>query len=186
MGRHEEAIAQARRARELDPISVSSNTALGRILFRARKYNDSLTACQKAVALDPNDASPLWWMALSHEQKREFPEALVELERAVKLSGTGTLSRGLLANAYALAGEKEKALSVLGELKALSKKRYVSPVDMAIVYTGLGDRMSAFSWLEKAYQEHTMRIQELSEPIFDSLRSDRRSTHLMRRLNLPE
>src|SRR5438874_13770160 len=36
MGRYQEAIAQAQRARELDPISVSSNTALGRIFFRAR------------------------------------------------------------------------------------------------------------------------------------------------------
>ncbi len=186
MGRHEEAIAQVRRARELDPISVSSNTALGRILFRARRYDDSITACQKAVELDPNDASPLWWMALSHEQKREFPKAIVELEKAVILSGEGTLSRGLLANAYALAGETNKALSILGELKKFSRKRYVSPLDMAIVYTGLGDRNSAFQWLEKAYQEHTMRIQELPEPIFDSLRSDPRFRDLMRRLNLAE
>jgi TolB-like protein/DNA-binding winged helix-turn-helix (wHTH) protein/Tfp pilus assembly protein PilF len=186
MGRHEEAIAQARRARELDPISVSSNTALGRILFRARRYDDSITACQKAVALDPHDASPLWWMALSHEQKRELPEAIAELEKAVILSGTGTLSRGLLANAYALVGETGKAMSVLNELKELSRKRYVSPVDMAIVYTGLGDRNSAFLWLEKAYQEHAMRIQELPEPIFDSLRSDPRFGDLMRRLGLAQ
>jgi TolB-like protein/DNA-binding winged helix-turn-helix (wHTH) protein/Tfp pilus assembly protein PilF len=186
MGRHEEAIAQVRRARELDPISVSSNTALGRILFRARRYDDSITACQKAVELDPNDASPLWWMALSHEQKREFPKAIVELEKAVILSGEGTLSRGLLANAYALVGETGKALSILGELKKRSRKRYVSPVDLAIVYTGLGDRKSAFLWLEKAYQEHTMRIQELPEPIFDSLRSDPWFRDLMRRLGLPQ
>jgi hypothetical protein len=125
-------------------------------------------------------------MALSHEQKRELPEAIAELEKAVILSGTGTLSRGLLAHAYALAGETSKALSVLDELKELSKKRYVSPVDMAIVYTGLGDRNSAFLWLEKAYQEHAMRIQELPEPIFDSLRSDPRFRDLMRRLGLPQ
>ena len=185
MGRHEEAIAQARRARELDPISVSSNTALGRILFRARRYNESIAACQKALALDPNDASPLWWMALSNEQKRELPEAIVELEKAVVLSGAGTLSRALLANAYAVAGETGKALRVLDELKELSRKRYVSPVDMAVVYTGLGDHKSAFLWLERAYQQRAMRIQELPEPIFDSLRPDPRFRDLMRRLGLP-
>jgi tetratricopeptide (TPR) repeat protein len=159
---------------------------MGRILYRARRYDDSIRACQKAVELDPNDASPLWWMALSHEQKRELPEAIAELEKAVILSGTGTLSRGLLADAYALAGEIGRALGVLDELKELSKKRYVSPVDMAIVYTGLGDRKSAFLWLEKAYQEHTMRIQELPEPIFDSLRSDPRFGGLMRRVGLAQ
>ena len=108
MGRHEEAIAQARRARELDPISVSGNTALGRISFRARRYDESILACQKALELDPNDASPLWWMALSHEQKRELPKAIAELEKAVSFQEEGTLSRGLLANAYALAGETVK------------------------------------------------------------------------------
>jgi TolB-like protein/DNA-binding winged helix-turn-helix (wHTH) protein/Flp pilus assembly protein TadD len=186
MGRHEEAIVEARRSRELDPVSVSSNTALGRILFRARKYDDSIKACRKAVELDPNDASPLWWMALSHERKGELAEAIVELEKAVALSGAGTLSRGLLANAYALLGEKKKALSTIEEFRELSKRKYVSPVDIAIVYAGLGDRNSAFLWLEKAYQEHTMRIQELPEPLFDTLRSDQRYRDLMRRLGLPE
>jgi TolB-like protein/DNA-binding winged helix-turn-helix (wHTH) protein/Tfp pilus assembly protein PilF len=108
LGRHEEAIAHARRALELDPVSVSANTAMGRIFFRARRYDESIMACQKALEFDPNNASAFWWMALSHEQKREFPEAVAELEKAVILSGEGTLSRGLLANAYALAGETGK------------------------------------------------------------------------------
>ena len=81
-------------------------------------------------------------------------------------------------------GKEEKALSTIEELKELSKKRYVSPVDIAIVYTGLGDRNSAFFWLEKAYKEHTMRIQELPEPLFDTLRSHPRFRDLMRRLAL--
>ncbi len=83
-----------------------------------------------------------------------------------------------------LAGERSKALNVLDELKALSKQGYVSPLDFAVVYTGLGDRNSAFQWLEKAYKERTMRIQELPEPLFDSLRSDPRFPDLMRRIGL--
>jgi hypothetical protein len=56
---------------------------------------------------------------------------------------------------------------------------------MAVVYKALADRNSAFEWLEKAYQERTARIQELSEPLFDSLRSDPRFPDLMRRIGLP-
>jgi hypothetical protein len=59
--------------------------------------------------------------------------AIAELEKAVSLREEGTLSRGLLANAYALAGETGRASSVLNQLKELSRKRYVSPVDIAIV-----------------------------------------------------
>jgi len=108
----------------------------------------------------------------------------VELEKAVRLSGEGTLYRALLANGYALAGKRDKALSILDELKALTKQKYVSPLDIAIVYTGLGDRDSAFHWLEKAYRERTMRIQELPQPMFDGLRSDPRFHDLMRRIRL--
>jgi hypothetical protein len=89
-----------------------------------------------------------------------------------------------LANAYALAGEQAKALSVLDKLRTQSEQGYVSPLDFAVVYTGLGDRNSAFHWLEKAYHERTMRIQELPQPIFDSLRSDPRYRDLMRRIGL--
>jgi TolB-like protein/DNA-binding winged helix-turn-helix (wHTH) protein len=184
MGRQDEAIAEAKRAQELDPISVSSNTLLGMILYRARRYDESIEACQKALELDPTHPNALWFQALAHEQKHEIPDAIAELKEAVSISDT-PLYRALLANAYALAGERAKALSALDELKALSQQRYVSPLDIAVVYTGLGDRNSAFQWLEKAYQERTMRIQELPEPIFDSLRSDPRFRDLMRRIGLP-
>ena len=83
-----------------------------------------------------------------------------------------------------MAGERTKASSILDELRTLSDKKYVSPLDFAVVYTGLGDRNSAFYWLEKACQERTMRIQELPQPIFDSLRSDPRYHDLMRRIGL--
>ena len=183
MRRHEEAIAEARQARKLDPISVHTNVVLGMTRYRARRYDEAMGACQKALELDPNDPYALWFQALADEQKHQLPEAIAKLKKAVSLSGA-PLFRALMANAYALAGERSKALNVLDELKVLSKRGYVSPLDFAVVYTGLGDRNSAFQWLEKAYQERTMRIQELPEPLFDSLRSDPRFPDLMRRIGL--
>ena len=91
----------------------------------------------------------------------------------------------LLGHAYGLAGKKADASNTLEELKALSKKRYVSPFDFAMVYTGLGDRDMAFQWLETAYSERVMRIQELNEPHFDSLRGDPRYADLLRRIGIP-
>jgi TolB-like protein/DNA-binding winged helix-turn-helix (wHTH) protein/Flp pilus assembly protein TadD len=184
-GRYEEAIAEAERSRELDPTSVGRTAFLGAILYRARRYDEAIGACQKALELNPNHPNTFWFLALSHEQKREFPKAIAELEKAIQLTQGGPIYRALLANVYAQAGERAKALSLLDALKAVNRQRYVSPLDIAIVYTGLGDRNSAFHWLEKAYQERTMRIQELPEPIFDSLRSDPRFRDLMRRIGLP-
>ena len=56
---------------------------------------------------------------------------------------------------------------------------------MAVVYVGLGDRNSTFRWFEKAYQERAARIQEIAEPLYDSLHSDPRFPDLMRRVGLP-
>jgi tetratricopeptide (TPR) repeat protein len=157
---------------------------LGRDLYRARRYDEAIRACQEALDLDPDHLSSLWFQAQSLVQKHQYPEAIVKLEKAVRLSD-GPLYRAHLANAYALTGNRAKALEILQQLKALSKERYVVPVDIALIYTGLGDRDSAFQWLERAYQERAARITELSEPHFDSLRSDSRFSDLMKRVGLP-
>ena len=182
-GRFDEAINLDMRARELDPVSVNSSTFLGRDLYRARRYDQAIRACQEGLELDPDDVLALWFQARAKEANHQLPDAIRKLEKAVSLSD-GPIYRALLANAYASAGQRGKALDILEQLKALSKQRYVSPIDMAVVYMGLGDRNSVFQWFEKAYQERAARIQEVSEPLFDSLRSDPRFPDLMRRVGL--
>jgi len=184
IGRFDEALKLDMRARELDPVSVNSSTFLGRDLYRARRYDDAIRACQEGLELDPDDVLALWFQARAEVANHQFPDAIVKLEKAVSLSD-GPIYRAQLANAYASAGQRGKALDILEQLKALSKQRYVSPIDMAVVYMGLGDRNSVFQWFEKAYQERAARIQEISEPLFDSLRSDPRFPDLMRRVGLP-
>ncbi len=182
-GRHDEAIVEFRRVRELDPVSCGYHRWFALILYRARRYDESIAQCQSSLELCPQDANTLWFLALSLEQKGELPEAIAKLEEAVSLSG-GSNYRALLGRAYALAGEKTKATNILDELKALSERTYVSPFDLAVVYLGLGDRNSAFQWLEQAYQQRVFRIIELTMPMFDSLRSDSRWQDLVRRVGL--
>jgi TolB-like protein/DNA-binding winged helix-turn-helix (wHTH) protein/tetratricopeptide (TPR) repeat protein len=183
IGRFDEAIKLDMQARELDPVSVNSSTFLGRDLYRARRYDDAIRACQEGLELDPDDVLALWFQARAEEANHQFPDAIRKLEKAVSLSD-GPIYRALLANAYASAGQRGKALDILEQLKALSKQRYVSPIEMAVVYVGLGDRNSTFQWFEKAYQEHAARIQEIAEPLYDSLRSDPRFPDFMRRVGL--
>jgi TolB-like protein/DNA-binding winged helix-turn-helix (wHTH) protein/Flp pilus assembly protein TadD len=184
MGRHEEAISEARRAREDDPVS-GGNTVLAMVLYRARKYDEAQAVCRKVLELHADHATALWFLALSHEQQGKLPEAIAELEKAMSASGGAPLYRALLGNAYGLSGKRAKALDTLDDLKTLSKRTYVSPLDFAVVHTGLGDRDSAFQWLEQAYRERAMRIQELNSPMFDSLRPDPRFEDLIRRIGLP-
>jgi tetratricopeptide (TPR) repeat protein len=184
-GRHGEAIEEFRRALELDPISREYNAWLALILYRARRYDESIVQSQKVLELDPQYTNALWFLALSLEQKGELAEAITKLEKAVTLSG-GPHYRSLLGRAYALSGERTKALKILDELKALSQQSYISPFDMAVIHLGLGDEISLFEWLEEAYLQRVWRIIELTMPIFDSLHSNPRWQDLVRRIGLAQ
>jgi tetratricopeptide (TPR) repeat protein len=182
-GRHEEAIAEFGRVLELDPLSREHNAWFALILYRARRYDESIAQGRKALDLDSHNPNAHWFLALSLEQKGQLPEAVAELEKAVGLSG-GSYHRALLSRAYALAGETAKALNILGELKELSQRRYVSPFDIAVAYAGLGDGDAAFHWLGEAYRQRVFRIIELTMPMFDNLRSDPRWQDLVSRIGL--
>jgi tetratricopeptide (TPR) repeat protein len=182
-GRHSEAIAEYSRVLDLDPISRVYIGHFGLVLYRARRYDESIAQCQKALAIEPHYANALWFLALSLEQKGELSGAIAALEKAVGLSA-GPHYRALLGRAYALSGERTKAIDILEELKVLSQQRYVSPFDIAVVHLGLGDRTSGFQCLEEAYQQRVFRIIELTMPMFDSLRSDPHWQDLVHRVGL--
>lgn len=182
-GRHTEAITQFRRALELDPISPEYNNWFALMLYRARRYDESIAHCQKVLEVDPHHVNALWFLALSLQQKGALAEAIARLESAVSLSG-GPHYRAMLGRAYALAGQRAKALTILDELETLSRERYVSPFDMAVIHLGLGDQISLFEYLDEAYRQKVWRIIELTMPFFDSLRSDPRWLDLVQRIGL--
>ena len=54
LGRHQEAIAEGARARELDPVSLITNSGEGTALFFAGRNDEARERFQKTVELDPN------------------------------------------------------------------------------------------------------------------------------------
>ncbi len=134
----------------------------------------------KALAVDPNFINAFWWQGMSYAGKRDFPRAIASLSKGMSMED-GPTFRALLGHVYGLAGERTKALQILADLTATSKRRNVSPMNFALVYAGLGDANSTFEWLEKAYQARETRLSELPSMYFDSLRSDPRYAVLLRR-----
>jgi len=94
------------------------------------------------------------------------------------------LFRALLGHVYGRSGEKEQAFGILKELTTMSTQRYISPMDFAVIFAGLGDADSTFQWLEKAYATRATRIHELPLMYFDSVRSDPRHSNLLMRVGL--
>jgi tetratricopeptide (TPR) repeat protein len=126
------------------------------------------------------------WVGLGHTyvEKKMYPEAVNAYGRSAALKNYTEVAD--LGHAYGRAGERDKALKALEELKQLSQREHVAPGAFAFIYTGLGDKDQAFEWLDKAYEERDtawfpmIRVNPMSDP----LRSDPRFQDLIRRLGL--
>ena len=114
-----------------------------------------------------------------------YKEGLAELQKAIELSNGDPRYKDDLARGYAMAGQKDKALKVVSELKQPSLPKAVTAFDLASIYAALGDKEQAFAWLEKAYEEREI-LGIKCNPTFDSLRDDPRFQDLLRRMNFPE
>ena len=187
VGQHDEAVAEAERARELDPLLLFANVVLGQALYHARRYDESLQVLLKAVEQDPNSYTASISLAGTYAQKGMFRESIAALERAPRNSSGDVMIRAPLGYAYAKLGKKRDAQLVLKGLRAESRGKYVSSYFVSWVCIGLGRHEEALQWLERAYRQRDYNLTWLGvEPMFDPLRPDPRFAALVRRLGLPQ
>ncbi|MDA2914099.1 tetratricopeptide repeat protein, partial [Acidobacteriia bacterium AH_259_A11_L15] len=185
LGRHEEAIAEIKRAQELDPLSVIISRNVAAILWHARRYDEAIEKAEKALQLDPDFAATHAILGSAYLEKEMYEQAIAELEKGKALGGNRPSAS--LAYAYARAGKRTEALRELEGLLELAKREYTYSAGIAFVYGALGEKDRAFEWLERAYRERGYFMVALKvEPRFDSLRDDPRFQDLLRRVGLPE
>jgi serine/threonine protein kinase len=182
--RHDEALSESAQAIGLDPVSALSHNSRSMLLLRARRYDEAIDEARIALELDPSHVNALWWQGLAYSEKRDFPRAVVALQKGFEASKSPALL-GSLGYAFARAGEREKAIGVIRDLQAhAAGKRYVSPVNLAIVYAGFDDADASFRWLNKAYEARDGRVHQLVWPQFDRFRQDSRYLELKSRIGL--
>jgi TolB-like protein/Flp pilus assembly protein TadD len=184
-GRHDEAVRELRRALEIDPLSRLQLAFFGLVLYRAGRYDEAIAQCEKALELDPYYPNAHWFLALALEQTGQRAAAVRQLEQAVAIVPAPHLL-ALLGRAAALEGQPERARAILAELQERARQAYVSPFDLAVLHTGLGDLDAAFALFEDACRQRVFRIIELALPLFEELRPDPRWRDLVHRIGLPE
>jgi TolB-like protein/DNA-binding winged helix-turn-helix (wHTH) protein/Flp pilus assembly protein TadD len=186
MGRFDDSLEQIKKARDLEPLSISINASLGWRLYLARDYDRSIAQLRDTLEMDPSYEWAHLTLGQAYEEKGQYDLALEELQRAVEISNSSPLMISALAHAYALSGNHSESRKRLAQLDALSKQQYVSPFYVAIVYLGLGNNELAMSWLQKAYADRSNGLVFLKvEPELDPLRSDPRFISLLHKLNFP-
>ncbi|MCI0602953.1 protein kinase [bacterium] len=182
-GRTKEAIDEARLALELDPLSLSVTVVLGRQYYIARQFDSALNFFQKALEVDPQYGPAYAALGQVYVQMRRYDQGIAAIQKSIQLSPQTTDYQAILAYAYAVSGKKEAAELLLKDLQG--QDQYVSPVYIAMIYTGLSDKDKAFEWLQKAHQEHSEYLSFVKvEPEFEPLRTDTRYMALIRSLGL--
>jgi TolB-like protein/DNA-binding winged helix-turn-helix (wHTH) protein/Tfp pilus assembly protein PilF len=183
LGRYDEAIAEMRKAENLDPLSLIINADLAELLVLAHSYDESIRQSNKTIEMDPNFAMAHNQLAQGYLEKHMYGEAVAELQKAVQLSGGSPTCIANLARAYAASGKRSEAIRLLSGLQKRSNPTYSYGSEIATIYASLGDKDQAMNWLEKAYEER-FNPGVLLRPGFDPLRSDPRFKDLVHRIGL--
>jgi TolB-like protein/DNA-binding winged helix-turn-helix (wHTH) protein/Tfp pilus assembly protein PilF len=189
VGRLDEGIAEARRARDLDPLSLPVNNALAGRLLVAGRVDEALAQVRKTLEIDPHFAPAHQTLGWAYLNQGKHGEAIQEFQQALQLSGNETTDLTLdLGFAYAVAGKREEARKILAKLKQQNEKGLVPSAPIAILYGALSEPDEAFAWLEKAYQEHDPELTYINVPgrRFEPLRHDPRFRKLLVRMGLAD
>lgn len=181
-GRRDESARECRRALELDPFDPALISCLGFHYLLAGEPDKALEATRQALAFDPKHGWALMTLGWIYEQNGKFQEALSAFRKSWDLP----LKRASIAHAFARSGNRSAAEKILGELLAESKRKYISPYDIAVIYAGLDDKERTFQWLNTAYEDHSGFLFFVnSDPRFRPLRREAPFQDLLRRMRFP-
>jgi TolB-like protein/Flp pilus assembly protein TadD len=187
MGRHEEAIAELRRAVELDPISVMHLSNLGWVYYMAHQYDSAIEYLQKSLELEPGVVDVDRCLGEIYVQKGMYDKAIAHMQKYVELTeGQTDYALGYLGYAYAMAGQRDKALEILETLQDRAQRQHVVAYAFAPLYVGLGENDKAINALWQDYKEDATPFLLWLKvfPVFDPLHSDPRFIELLRKIGV--
>jgi tetratricopeptide (TPR) repeat protein len=182
-GRHEEAIAEMKRAMELEPLSIVQGANFAAVYLYDRQFDKALDQAKKTYELDSAQTTAQAWICYSYNINGMYEDSLRISE---PVSQSSTRLYFAQSYAYAKSGRRQEAEALIRRWKELEKTKYVSHYQMATTYAALGDKETAFAELERAYQERDWFLIRIKvDPFLDPLRDDPRFESIVKRLNFP-
>ena len=187
LGEFDRAIAELKRAQQLDPLSLIINADLGSGFVTARRYDDAIAQLRKTIEMDPHFYYAHWNLGEALELKGQLREAFAEYKKAAELNDD-PLVLSLVAQAEAKLGQRDDARKILKQLEQLATRRYVGNYAFALVHIALGEKEKAIEDLEHAYRDRVGPDISLLkvDPMLDPLRGDPRFEALVAKIFAPK
>lgn len=184
LGRTDEALAELRRAVQLDPLSLVNNTYLGLVLQFDGRGDAAIEQFQRVLDMDPSFAEAHYELAEAYAARRRYGEAKREIDQ---ISGMPEARLDLFRAALlARQGDRTGAERLLRDCEKRAEGAYVRPTSFASVYLALGDKRSAMKWLERGYMQRDGMLAYLAcSHGFNELRSEPAYVELLKKLGLP-
>ncbi len=179
LGRLPEAIAEARRASELDPLA-SSWSKLGLLYQAAGEMDLAEAAFKRDLQVWPGMAAGMVGLGRNLLLEARPKEALELFSRCAdaedRLWGKA-IAEHMLGNAAASQRDLDALAASYG---------YTNAGEVAAVYAWRGEKDRAFEWLERAFTQHDGAMMGIrTDPFYRNLRGDPRYVALLRRMGLP-
>jgi tetratricopeptide (TPR) repeat protein len=186
--RFDQALVEIRRAQEIDPLSPVIASNVGAVYFSARRYDEAVMVIRQALEMNPEFRSSYLYLGMVLLRTGAYAEALSALRKADELaSGSNVGVSAMLGYAYAKLGDRENAMNVAVTLTDRYRRAYASPVWIAFLFQGLGDRRQALEWLDKACHDRDGWLRVLKTSwFFDDIRDTPEYQGFLRTIRLAD
>lgn len=182
-GEFEKVFEKTTRSMEVDPLLPITNANLAWLLYLSRQFDKAEAQAKTTIEIEPNHFSAHWALGITYAQMKKYGEAISSLETAIQVGGKRPFVVADLGRVLAEAKKKKNALLILKNLEEASKENYISPLNYAKIYLGLGETEKVFEWLEKGFETRAVRLPWLmADPQFDHLRDDERFKKLSKKI----
>jgi TolB-like protein/Tfp pilus assembly protein PilF len=188
LGQFEEGVAEARHAKELDPLSAYTTSILSAALINAGRPDEAVEEARKAVAIDPESFLARWTLGRALFHAHQLEEAESVLERSAAMSGRHPFALVTLAKTYAAKGQSDRARALHEELVQRSGTRTVPAAELMLTADAAGDRAQALAFARRAFEDREPSFILLVRHWRDyaALRQDARFAALIRALDSPK
>jgi serine/threonine protein kinase/tetratricopeptide (TPR) repeat protein len=186
MGRFDEARMELKKAQELDPLSLLTNTSLGRLRYFTRQYDSAVQQLAKTLDMDPKFVPAQHALEGAYAQNGMYRDAIAQRQKLLTLSGNPDLAAAI-GEDFQKSGYPGVMRSWLEGLQEVSKRGYVSAYNLAQIHARLGEKSQALESLEQAFNQRDSNLTYVKvEPAFDDMRSDPKFQELLQRLGMPQ